>query len=351
MPPAILGTPAAGSTIAPREAVVLVSDKQSECHLHRISALAQSSGDRDVLLFFNGSWTYPRPLPSSVQLIQQLTPRPELASFGDNRNLLSKPSFLEWLATQGTYTRVWHLEDDALFTAPWHELFDSHASSSADLLGYLQDVTKGDMRGYKQSCRLNSPASGGMTRCYAGGAREPCANCWTSWPVLRISKKLAQAVYQSLLSGSTGHHEAICGPVCVRRLWCSREKFNESLLKTYFLGGEIGFKRASNASNRMTLHGINRYLEWLYPRRAAIYHPAKCEAGAELGKQQLAAIRWRPDTPCPPALRYVKTERHVGAAAAAAANKELFASRAAHAARRAPGRVHAAGAADQRRRR
>mmetsp|Transcript_54296 Transcript_54296/g.125063 ORF Transcript_54296/g.125063 Transcript_54296/m.125063 type:complete len:194 (-) Transcript_54296:135-716(-) len=190
-------------------------------------------------------------------------------------------------------------------------------------------VFKGDQRGYKPTCRLfaqqqqgpskalskletheqgagvvraaaqerqgealTSLARRNSTRCFSGAAQEPCQLCWTSWPVLRISRRLAQAIVSAFDAGATGHHEAITGAVCKRRTWCTREQIRARRLSAYFLGGEPGFKRPANSSNRMTVHGINKYIGRLQTERGVLYHPAKCQADPSLGAQQMSASQW-----------------------------------------------------------
>eukprot|EP00316_Scyphosphaera_apsteinii_P024622 CAMPEP_0119339132 /NCGR_PEP_ID=MMETSP1333-20130426/97650_1 /TAXON_ID=418940 /ORGANISM="Scyphosphaera apsteinii, Strain RCC1455" /LENGTH=331 /DNA_ID=CAMNT_0007350609 /DNA_START=114 /DNA_END=1109 /DNA_ORIENTATION=- len=225
-----------------------------------------------------------------------------------------------WLA-QSKYEHVWHIEDDAFFTGPWHELFGEYARSTADLVGKLTNVTKGDQHGYKASCRVRRESQGDVAaehpgdsmlarsedlwaRCFSGRAREPCRHCWTSWPVLRISRRLAQVIKEALMKGAVGHHEALTGAVCARYTWCIRQPFDEARLLGYFLGGEPGFKRSVNSSTRMTLHGINRFLGLPRAVRGTIYHPVKCAASPEAGEQQLAASRWARPTEFPRGLLF-----------------------------------------------
>ena len=125
----------------------------------------------------------------------------------------SKANFVLWLASSTTFVHAWHVEDDVLLSGRWHELFDQ-TDPRADLVATQVPYPRSWY--WAASCR-RPPLNGERLRCDSVGS--PLS---TWWPLLRMSRRLARAIRQTLnaTDGYQGFHEALLEPLCSAIPWC-----------------------------------------------------------------------------------------------------------------------------------
>mmetsp|Transcript_88385 Transcript_88385/g.250489 ORF Transcript_88385/g.250489 Transcript_88385/m.250489 type:complete len:414 (-) Transcript_88385:36-1277(-) len=224
-----------------REAVVIPVLLVDECIAKRAFSLVQSVGkSRDVVLL-HGEEAPPDELREPLEragVIFALQPHvsSELMSFGGIRSLTTKPSFIVWAALRSNkYSFFWHVEDDVFFTGPWERFFDTYSHSLASVVARLSKPSDAHNQEWLGSCFTDK-----FTSCNAHYLYK------TSWPVLRLSGRLALALVQALQKGASGHHEVLTGTLCRRnKVWCSvenMEKGHEELFGTFQLAGWGDFK-------------------------------------------------------------------------------------------------------------
>ena len=288
------------------ECVVFVTrDVDDSCRLARFASLLDTAGrGRDVWLLHGADHT---PSTSALGQLRQsrsrlhvaaqpFVPPPEegahafgLRHFGGQFIGYSKAAFLLWLVQNGTQcTHTWQVEDDVFYTGSWHEVFDAHLALHDDLIATSSNSTGNDH--WAHSCSL------GNASCYqALGHLES-----VSWPILRISSRLAAELRESLLiRRAKGFHEVLLYAVCANTMWCSsaplrRERVGNVLsghadgvpkaksLQTFeWLAYELPKGRASQqnilATRQLTRGSIHQAVA------GKLFHPAKCEADERLG--------------------------------------------------------------------
>ena len=171
-------------------------------------------------------------------------------------------------------------------------------------------MTEGDRFGHKSTCRIAVDMR--FQRCFTDGAAQPCAHCKTSWPAMRLSRRLAVAIYRALADGTVGHHEALIGAVCARQRGCVRVAYDEARTPAFALGGQPGFRQTTddvlhrrpgqaaitpgstlNSSGFLsTLPGLLKKFRLSRVGRNKLYHPVKCQASERSGQFQLDALNY-----------------------------------------------------------
>ncbi|KAI9031409.1 hypothetical protein DFJ74DRAFT_655587 [Hyaloraphidium curvatum] len=162
------------------------------------------------------------------------------------------------------------MEDDVLFTGRWRALFASYAHDDADILSYSCD--------YHPS---HSAHWGAGNNCRLPGGR-PCVDpalprnlTKIRWPVMRLSRRLADLVAEKLQAGARGHHEALTGAVCDEDPGCRSGILDDSHRGFVELGhwgrysGPLSLEQLVNGS--------------VEPGK--LYHPVRCR-----GEPSLPAI-------------------------------------------------------------
>jgi len=228
------------------EAVVMLTRKVTWCSYNRAVHLASSVNERRVYLLYskqtqdlesvaiaNGSCAELKKRPYQVKA------QPEVPStwrtFGGLRSGVSKPAFIKWLASSTNLKYAWHIEDDAFFSGAWNDLFDPFRHNTADIVATRILRYDDSGRGWNKQLAI---------RCRVQG--RPCAMRGvlhhSSWPVLRLSHRLATRIATALDSGQlTGTHEASLLAACRWLLGprhCSFTTLHPIQLGIIVLGGE-----------------------------------------------------------------------------------------------------------------
>jgi hypothetical protein len=207
----------------------------------------------------------------------------------------SKAAFVQFLVGS-RYTRAWHVEDDAFYAGKWHTLFDAYRATDADIVGLLYDVKSCDRFGFKASCRFPPSAQWPKGKpCFS--STQTCVRCRVSWPVLRVSRWLANATLAVLHAGGKGHHEALLGAVCASHpTLCARTSLKRTQLGAHALGGEPSFRDTSRAVGTsrcryyFLLPGLLTKFNQTRLTLLRLYHPVKCQADPRSGRLLLDLV-------------------------------------------------------------
>lgn len=195
----------------------------------------------------------------------------------------SKGAFAIFVAT-GPYEFSWLVEDDVVFTGPWRNFFEAPAIMSMVNSGVSAVVYTSRPRGHHWPW--------GVKCVYAG---EPCPDVYRRltqqnlWPIgwffIGVSRRFAGSIVAELDSGRPlGHHEATTNLFCKLDADCSIRQIPASFRTNR------GFYFTSGSWRKSTLtfaEALRR--DGLKERRPDyLWHPVKCEADPDIGREALA---------------------------------------------------------------
>jgi hypothetical protein len=243
---AVRGGPVGGMGEA---AALLSAWRKPDCLYWRFQTLGSSPRTPAFLLHDAG--TVPDTLPPGMlAAVQPAWTHGRRALFSTTAGS-TKGAFVQWLASSN-FSRAWYLEDDAVFTGDWSVLFDRHMGSTSDLLGFV-DTSNVNNYWYTHGCTICEPTPG-----------------LVHWPVIRMSRRLAQEIIRLAEKGEQGHGEVFASAACTRGAaprWCTIEQL------------EWDRVMIPNRQTRKECCRLPRR-----PARDALYHPIKCDAaGAGVG--------------------------------------------------------------------
>ena len=236
--------------VAMGEAAALLSAwRKPDCLYWRFRTLGSSPRTPAFLLHDAG--TVPDTLPPGMlAAVQPAWTHGRRALFSTTAGS-TKGAFVQWLASSN-FSRAWYIEDDAVFTGDWSVLFDRHTGSTSDLLGFV-DTSNVNNYWYTHDCTICEPTPG-----------------LVHWPVIRMSRRLAQEIIRLAEQGEQGHGEVFASAACTRGdapRWCTIEQL------------EWDRVMIPNRQTRKECCRLPRR-----PARDALYHPIKCDAaGAGVG--------------------------------------------------------------------
>jgi len=165
----------------------------------------------------------------------------------------AKLSFVIWLASS-QYDFAWHLEDDVGVAGNWSELVQLYSNDTeSDLIGQFNFDRKHGY--YTHGCTVCGPKAG-----------------ITKWPVLRMSRKLAEAIVQRVCAGEDGHHEAFALAACAMMPKCQWRLLEHARL--YLLMG--------SEHRDMKQHKL-RFVIPADPAGDVVFHPVKCDPSRSTG--------------------------------------------------------------------
>ena len=214
-----------------------------------------------------------------------------------------------WLSNQTRFARAWHLEEDVLYTGRWATLFERFASSNpaTDLLAHFEPFRPGWTHG--SACRLPAERNhSGVSSCYRGRTLKTGYFMKhfgiTTWPALRMSRRLAIGIVQILQAGACAHHEALVSVTCPRVNGCKMASLASSVGSTYTVAGNnkvlANVTWKNTALFQLTAHARGKLLmaHWVDTKMPGnmnphsyefegtaphnvthlLFHPVKCEA-------------------------------------------------------------------------
>lgn len=246
-------------------AVLLTFHRVENLEMTQIKHLkdAQQSGNFDLFLLFDDklnnnerdqitSLDVPL-IPASKTEMQQYYGEKVYQEYSGIYDAPVKPMALKWTA-ESSYSYVWIVESDVVFTGDWAKFFLAHLHNQADLLAtYIghQGEDAWPNGWFWKSCTI----------C------DDTHHNGVFLSIHRMSNRFANDIQQLLIAGHTGHHEAFVGTCC--KLVGSEHCQSEDIKSQYI--GRVTYRPSIPESE---LVEVNK-----------LYHPVKELKAAEDGKQ------------------------------------------------------------------